>query len=129
MHASTSSASMPGNSLVAAYQPVAEQRETARVRLAEATTRLEAHDRRAVELRDYRAHDTALDQAITTWRSWAAGRTVTAADHDQASHHLARHADTVPEARALLTALAADHPALQPVRQIDRADVDYGIDL
>ena len=116
--------------LDAAYQPVAEQRETARVRLAEATTRLEAHDRRAVELRDYRADDTTLDQAITTWRAWATGRTVTAADLDAAVGQLARHADTVPEARALLTTLAPDHPALHPpVRQVKRADVDYGIDL
>ena len=37
----------------AANRPVSEQRETARVAYANATQRLDAHDRRAVELRDY----------------------------------------------------------------------------
>jgi succinyl-CoA synthetase alpha subunit len=38
--------------------------------------------------------------------------------------------DTVSEARALLTALAPEHPALNPPAQhMDRADVDYGIEL
>ena len=116
--------------LDAIYQPVAEQRETARVSLAGATARLEAHNQRTVELRNYRAADTTLDQAITTWRTWAAGHTVTATDLDAAVGQLARHADTVPEARALLTTLAPDHPALHPpVRHIERADVDYGIGL
>ncbi len=116
--------------LEAAYRPVSEQRETARVSLAKATTRLEAHDRRAVELRDYRADDSALDQAITTWRAWAAGHTVTGPDLDHAVGQLARHVDTVPEARPLLATLDSDHPALRPPAQhVDRADVGFGIEL
>ena len=116
--------------LEAAYRPVSEQRETARVSLAKATTRLEAHDRRAVELRDYRADDSALDQAITTWRTWAAGHTITGPDLDHAVRELARYVDTVPEASALLTTLDSDHPALRPpAHHLDRTDIDYGIDL
>jgi len=116
--------------LEAAYRPVSEQRETARVSLAKATMRLEAHDGRAVELRDYRADDSALDQAITSWRTWAAGHTVTSADLDHAVGQFARPVDAVPEARALLTTLDADHPALHPPAQhLDRADVGFGIDL
>ena len=116
--------------LEAACRPVSEQRATARVSLAKAAMRLEAHDRRAVALRDYRDDDTALDQAITTWRTWAAGHTVTGADLDHTVRELARYADTVPEARALLTTLDAEHPALHPPTQhLDRTDIDYGIDL
>ncbi len=82
--------------------------------LVQATRCLEAHDQQAVELTHYRADDTALDHAITTWRSWAAGNTITDADHDHANEQLARHVETVPEARTLLTTLAPEHPALRP---------------
>jgi seryl-tRNA synthetase len=108
----------------------AEQREAARRELAVATQRLDKHDRRAVDLRDYRADDIALDQAITTWRTWAAGHTVAGADLDHAVGEFARYVDTVSEARALLNALAPEHLALNPPAQhVDRADVDYGIEL
>ena len=114
----------------AANRPVSEQRETARVAYANATQRLDAHDRRAVELRDYRVDDAALDQAIATWRTWTAGHTVADPDLDHAVGEIARYVGTVPEARALLTTIAADHPALNPPAQnVDRADVDYGIEL
>ena len=104
--------------------------EAARVAHAKALARLDTHDQRALELRRYRADDTALDHAITTWRTWAAGHPVLGADLRSASEALARHADTVPEARALLTTLNPEHPALhQHVRQIGRADLDHGIEL
>jgi conjugative relaxase-like TrwC/TraI family protein len=116
--------------LEAIYQPVTEQREAARRELAVATQRLDKHDRRAVDLRDYRADDIALDQAISTWRTWAAGHTVTGPDLDHAVEELARYVDTVPEAHPLLNAIAPEHPALHPPAQhVDRADVDYGIEL
>jgi conjugative relaxase-like TrwC/TraI family protein len=116
--------------LEAIYQPVTEQREAARRELAVATQRLDKHDRRAVDLRDYRADDIALVEAISTWRTWAAGHTVTGPDLDHAVEELARYVDTVPEAHALLNAIAPEHPALHPPAQhMDRADVDYGIDL
>jgi conjugative relaxase-like TrwC/TraI family protein len=121
--------------LEASYRPAAEQRETARVAYARAEMRLEAHDQRAAELRTYRAEDIALDHAITAWRTWAAGLTVPAGGLGLAVGELARHANTVPEARTLLTSLDADHPALHPPAQhvagadLDRADLDYGIEL
>jgi thymidine kinase len=116
--------------LEAAYQPAAQQRETARVAYAKAEMRLEAHDERAAELRGYRVDDIALDQAISIWRTWAAGHTITSPDLDHAARELARHVDTVPEARALLITVAPDHPALHPPAQhLDRADVHYGIEL
>ena len=116
--------------LEAIYRPVTEQREAARRELAGATQRLDKHDRRTADLRDYRADDIALDQAITTWRTWAAGHTVTGPDLDHALDEFARYVDTVPEARALLTTTAPDHPALNPsVQHVDRAEVDWGIEL
>ncbi|MFN8023910.1 MAG: MobF family relaxase [Acidimicrobiales bacterium] len=116
--------------LDAVHQPIAEHAEAARVAHAKALARLDTHDQRALELRRYRADDTALDHAITTWRTWAAGHPVLGADLRSASEALARHADTVPEARALLTTLNPEHPALhQHVRQIGRADLDHGIEL
>ncbi|MCX6520779.1 MAG: AAA family ATPase [Actinobacteria bacterium] len=116
--------------LEAIYQPVTEQREAARRELAVATQQLDKHDRRAADLRNYRADDIALDQAITTWRTWAAGHTITGPDLDHAVEELARYVDTVPEARALLITVAPEHPALNPPAQhVDRADVDYGIEL
>ena len=116
--------------LEAIHHPVTEQRQAARRQLAAATQRLDTHDRRAADLRAYRVDDIALDQAITTWRTWAAGHTVTGPDLDHALDEFARYADTVPEARALLTTAAADHPALNPpVQHVDRAEVDWGIEL
>lgn len=117
--------------LESAYRPAAERREAARVAHAKAEMRLEAHDRRVTELRGYRADDIALDQAISVWRTWAAGRTITVADLGRAAGELARHADTVPEARALLTAVVPEHPALHPSkrRRVVRGGVDFGIDL
>ena len=116
--------------LEAIYRPVTEQREAARRELAGATQRLDKHDRRTADLRDYRADDIALDQAITTWRTWAAGHTITGPDLDHTVEELARYVDTVSEARALLITVAPDHAALNPPAQhVDRADVDYGIEL
>jgi peptidyl-tRNA hydrolase len=116
--------------LEAAYRPAAERRETARVAHANAETQLEAHDRRVTVLRGYRAEDIALDQAISVWRTWAAGHTITSPDLDHAARELARYTDTLPEARALLTNLAPEHPALHPTEQhLDRGGVDYGIEL
>ena len=116
--------------LEAIYQPATEQREAARRELAVATQRLDQHDRRAVDLRDYRVDDIALDQAISTWRTWAAGHTVTGPDLDQAVEKFAQYVDTVSEARALLITVAPDHAALNPPAQhVDRGDVDYGIEL
>lgn len=116
--------------LEAAYRPAAERRETARFACAKAEMRLEAHDRRLIELRGYRAEDIALDQAISVWRTWAAGHTITSPDLDHAARELARHTDTLPEARALLTTLAPEHPSLDPSeRRLDRGGVDYGIEL
>ena len=116
--------------LEAIYQPVTEQREAARRELAVATQRLDKHDRRAVDLREYRVDDIALGQAISTWRSWAAGHTVTGPALDHAVGEFARYVDTVSEARALLITVAPDHPALNPPAQhVDRADVDYCIEL
>jgi conjugative relaxase-like TrwC/TraI family protein len=116
--------------LEAIHHPVTEQRQAARRQLAAATQRLDTHDRRAADLRAYRVDDIALDQAITTWRTWAAGHTVTGPDLDHALDEFARYVDTVPEARALLTTTAPDHPALNPsVQHVDRAEVDWGIEL
>ncbi|MFN8021450.1 MAG: MobF family relaxase [Acidimicrobiales bacterium] len=115
--------------LEAIHQPVAEQRQAARCELSAATQRLDTHDRRAADLRNYRVDDIALDQAITTWRNWAAGHTVTGSDLDHALDEFARYADTVPEARALLISVTPDHPALNPpVQHVDRAEVDWGIE-
>jgi conjugative relaxase-like TrwC/TraI family protein len=116
--------------LEAIYQPVIEQREAARRELAGATQRLDKHDRRTVDLREYRVDDIALDQAISTWRTWAAGHTVTGSDLDRAVEEFARYVDTVSEARALLITVAPEHAALNPPAQhVGRADVDYGIEL
>ncbi|MCX6522418.1 MAG: relaxase domain-containing protein [Actinobacteria bacterium] len=116
--------------LEAIYQPVTEQREAARRELAVATQRLDNHDRRTVDLRNYRADDIALDQAITTWRTWAAGHTVTGPNLDHAVEEFARYVDTVSEARALLITVTPDHAALNPPAQhLDRAEVDYVIEL
>ena len=116
------------NDLEAIYRPVSEQREIARVAYANATQRHDAHDRRTFELRANRVDDIALDHAITTWRTWAAGHTISGADLDHAVGEIARYVDTVPEARALLTTFAPDHPALNPPAQhLDRTGIDYGI--
>ena len=116
--------------LEAARQPVAEQREAARVAYAQAAKRLDAHDQRTSDLRGYQADDAALHQAITTWRTWAAGHPISPTSLHDAGGQLARHVDTVPEARALLTAIAPEHPALHPpARHLDRVDVDHGIEL
>ena len=116
--------------LEAVYRPAAEQREAARVTYAKAEMRLEAHDRRVTELRDYRAVDIALDQAISVWRTWAAGHTITSPDLDHAARELARYIDALPEAQALLTTLDPEHPALHPTQQhLDRSGVDHGIEL
>jgi conjugative relaxase-like TrwC/TraI family protein len=116
--------------LEAIHHPVAEQRQAARRELTAATQRLDAHDRRAADLRGYRVDDIALDQAITTWRTWAAGHTVTGPGLDRALDEFARYVDTVPEARALLTTAAPEHPALNPpVQHVDRADAGWGIEL
>lgn len=116
--------------LETAHRPAAEQRETARVAHAKAEMRLEAHDRRSGELRGYRVDDIALGQAISVWRRWAAGHAISSPDLDHAARELARYGDTVPEARALLTAVDPEHPALHPTQQrLDRAGVDYGIEL
>ena len=116
--------------LEAARQPVVEQREAARVAYAQATKRLDAHDQRTGDLRGYQADDAALHQAITTWRTWAAGHPISPTSLDDASGQLARHVDTVLEARALLTAIAPEHPVLHPpARHLDRVDVDHGIEL
>jgi hypothetical protein len=116
--------------LEAIHHPVAEQRQAARRELTAATQRLDAHDRRAADLRGYRVDDIALDQAITTWRTWAAGHTVTGSGLDRALDEFARYVDTVPEARALLTTAAPEHPALNPpVQHVDRADAGWGIEL
>ncbi len=116
--------------LEAVYRPAAEQREDARVAHAKAEMRLEAHDRRVTELRGYRADDIALDQAISVWRTWAAGHTITSPDLDHAARELARHTDTLPEARALLTAVDPEQHALHPrAQRLDRADLDHGIEL
>lgn len=115
--------------LEAVYRPVAEQRETARVAHAKAEMRLEAHDRRVTELRGYRTDDIALDQAISVWRTWAAGHPITVADLDHAAGELARYIDTVPEAGGLLSALALEHRALCRPERLDRAGVDVGLEL
>lgn len=97
-------------------------------KLAVATQRLDKHDRRRSPRLPL--DDIALVEAISTWRTWAAGHTVTGPDLDHAVEELARYVDTVPEAHALLNAIAPEHPALHPPAQhMDRADVDYGIDL
>jgi conjugative relaxase-like TrwC/TraI family protein len=112
------------------YRPVTEQREAAQRELAVATQQLDKHDRRAADLRNYRVDDIALDQAISTWRTWAAGHSVTGPDLDHAVGQFARYVDTVPEARALLVTVDSDHVALNPpAHHVDRADVDYGIEL
>ena len=116
--------------LDAAYKPISEQRETARLSVVAATQRLDDHDRRGLELRHYRADDTALDHAITTWRNWAAGHTITGADVDHASRQLSRYVDSTIESRTLLAAFDPDHPVLQPAtRHLDRLEADFGIDL
>ncbi len=115
--------------LEAAHRPAAEQRESARVAHAKAEMRLEAHDQRAAELVIYRADDIALDQAISVWRTWAAGHTITSPNLDHAARELARYIDTLPEARALLTAVGPEHPALHPTQQhLDQADRGCGIE-
>lgn len=91
--------------------------------------RLEAHDRRSAELRSYRADDIALDQAISVWRTWAAGHPITVAGLDHAAGELARYIDTVPEAGGLLSALALEHRALCRPERLDRAGVDVGLEL
>ena len=116
--------------LEANYRPVIDQREAARCELAGATQRLDQHDRRAVDLRNYRVDDIALDRAITTWRTWAAGHTVTRPDLEHAVEQFARYVDTVSEAHALLITVAPDNSALNPPAQhVDRSDIEYGIEL
>lgn len=92
--------------------------------------RLDTHDRQVAELKLFRQDDTGLTGAVNTWRRWAAGHSMAAADLDAASHELSCYVATTSEARALLATLAPDHPALhRHAPAVDRTEVDDGIDL
>lgn len=114
----------------AALEPVRKQRHEARVAHGDAAERLNTHDRQVAELKLFRQDDTGLTGAVDTWRRWAAGHPMASAGLDAAAYELSCYVATTSEARALLAALAPDHPALhQQARAFSRTEVDYGIEL
>ena len=113
-----------------AQEPVRQQCQQARAAVGDAVERLDTHDRQVAEMALFRQDDTGPAAAIDTWQHWAAGHPVASADLDDTAHELSCYVGTTSEARALLATLSPDHPALcRQLRAVDRADVDYGIEL